>query len=197
MQHIISHIESKYEPLCIVLYGSYADGTFNAQSDFDCLIITQSKDAAHDSSVIDGVQLDLFIHTQSEVDEIDCIPLFDAKVIKDTGNIAAELVQKARNLVANSSKKSNGEKQALRAWLHKMLARAKNDDADGLYRRHWLLTDALEIYFDLRDRFYFGPKKAIAALRHENEAGFALFTAALSGGYDDVAAWVAHVIMEC
>ena len=195
MQNIISYITDKYNPLCIVVYGSYADDTYNPLSDFDCMIIVANKAAAHDTSVVDGVQLDLFIHSTDEVDLIDCTPFFYAKIIKDTNDIAKGLVNKAKSYITNKAKKTILEKDSLKSWLCKMLARAKSDNADGLFRRHWALTDSLEIYFDLRDKFYFGPKKAIATLRNDDVKGFQLFDNTLrSMDYNDFEEWIKHVV---
>ncbi|MBR5774458.1 MAG: nucleotidyltransferase domain-containing protein, partial [Clostridia bacterium] len=37
MEQIIEYINQKYNPISIILYGSYADGTNNLNSDFDSL----------------------------------------------------------------------------------------------------------------------------------------------------------------
>ena len=61
LDEILTYITNKYDPLCILVYGSYAIETNNEFSDFDCMIITKAKTAFHDTSVVNGVQLDLFI----------------------------------------------------------------------------------------------------------------------------------------
>ena len=71
------------------------------------------------------------------------------------------------------------EKRHLRQWSLKMLERAARGDAEGLYRAHWLLTDSLEIYCVMRDRYYFGPKKTIRAIEAQDPAGYALLEGAL------------------
>ena len=57
-QKIITYLKEKYNPLTIALYGSYADGTYNQNSDFDCLIIVKYKDYSHDDHLIDNVYID-------------------------------------------------------------------------------------------------------------------------------------------
>ncbi len=42
-----------------------------------------------------------------------------------------------------------------------MLRRTERGDTEGYYRLHWVLTDSLSIYYDLRGEYYFGPKKAL------------------------------------
>ena len=53
-------------------------------------------------------------------------------------------------------------------WAEKMLRRVEKNDAEGDYRRHWLLKDSLEHYFDRRGMWYLGPKKSMAWLK-END----------------------------
>ena len=52
MNEIITALEAKYHPLGMIVYGSYADGTNNLNSDFDALLLTDSGSELHDSSVI-------------------------------------------------------------------------------------------------------------------------------------------------
>ena len=39
LEKIIEYIKQKYNPLSIILYGSYANGTNNLNSDFDALVL--------------------------------------------------------------------------------------------------------------------------------------------------------------
>ncbi len=42
MNEIITALEAKYHLLGMIVYGSYADGTNNLNSDFDALLLTDS-----------------------------------------------------------------------------------------------------------------------------------------------------------
>ena len=42
MDKIVEYLKGKYESIAIIVYGSYADGTNNANSDFDALVIASS-----------------------------------------------------------------------------------------------------------------------------------------------------------
>jgi hypothetical protein len=77
---------------------------------------------------------------------------------------------------------SQGEAATTRLWLEKMLTRAVKGDAEGDYRRHWLLKDILEIYFVLRGTWYFGPKKSLAMLQDQNPEHFDVFRKAFTPG---------------
>lgn len=63
---IIEYIVNQYEPHTIILYGSYADGSNNTNSDFDALVITDKKCTTHDGNELDGILLDVFIYNTSE-----------------------------------------------------------------------------------------------------------------------------------
>ena len=62
MEQVLKYIREKYNPLSIILYGSYADGTNNLNSDFDALVIVADHEQFHDTSIVDGVPLDVFVY---------------------------------------------------------------------------------------------------------------------------------------
>lgn len=68
MEQIIEYIKQKYSPLTIIVYGSYASGTNNLNSDFDALVISQHHREFHDTSFVNGVQLDVFVYPNSYFD---------------------------------------------------------------------------------------------------------------------------------
>jgi len=199
MERILEHIISAYNPLCVLVYGSFADGTNGEHSDFDCMIITGSKTTSHDASVVGDVQLDLFIHTMDEVNRIDnyddFVQIHDAIIVKDVDGIAEKLKLAVQSHIVDNSVKSEGEKEHLRAWLKKMLTRAEANDTEGRYRHHLALIEGLEIYFVLRDRYYFGPKKAISALAREDKEAYELFDKAMRNvDYQSLKDWIEWVL---
>ncbi len=162
MERILQSIRERYAPLCILVYGSWRNGTNTGNSDFDCLIVVREKALSHDMSVVDGVPLDLFLYTQDEIrtaqDISDFVQLYDALIVQDTDEMGAALVQRVRSYVDGARVTTAEEKAEQRAWLRKMLERTLRGDAEGWYRYHWALVDSLEIYCNQRDQFYFGPK---------------------------------------
>ena len=48
---IIDYLKKTYQPESIIVYGSFADGSANLNSDFDALIIA-GKEKLHDSSFL-------------------------------------------------------------------------------------------------------------------------------------------------
>ena len=61
MKQVIEYIQKNYDPLCLILYGSYADGTNRLNSDFDALVITADHEPFHDTSLVAGIPLDVFV----------------------------------------------------------------------------------------------------------------------------------------
>ncbi len=184
MDAILDYLTNTYHPLAMIGYGSYANGTQNAQSDFDVLLICRSCPCRHDGRVIVGVRLDAVLRTPQEVlDENapqDLITVHDGVVLLENENhIAQGLIDRVRVYAAAHAVRDADEKRHLRQWSLKMLERAARGDAEGLYRAHWLLTDSLEIYCVMRDRYYFGPKKTIRAIEAQDPAGYALLEGAL------------------
>ncbi|MBR5947015.1 MAG: nucleotidyltransferase domain-containing protein, partial [Clostridia bacterium] len=53
------------------------------------------------------------------------------------------------------------------------------DDAEGFYRRHWLLTDSLEVYCDAKGLRYFGSKKTLRLIERTDSVAFRIYSAAL------------------
>lgn len=59
-KRIADSLMREYAPLAMILYGSYADGTADADSDFDALLICDDAPSAPRSDVLHGVRLMLF-----------------------------------------------------------------------------------------------------------------------------------------
>ena len=60
-----------------------------------------------------------------------------------------------------------------------MLARAAVGDAEGNYRRHWLVFDILETWFAFSNLRYHGVKESLKNLEQIDVATFLLFDEAL------------------
>ena len=82
LEKIIEYIKQKYNPLSIILYGSYANGTNNLNSDFDALVISYDHEQFHDTSFVNDIQLDVFVYPASYFDgEFDCNNFIQFSVI--------------------------------------------------------------------------------------------------------------------
>ena len=198
LEQIITYLVQKYTPLSIILYGSYASGTNNLNSDFDALVISSDHQQYHDTAFVDGVQLDVFVYPASHFDGAynceDFVQIFDGKIITDSEDIGKTLQANVRTYLQNRPRKSKDEIQAEIDWCTKMLARVKRNDAEGLFRWHWVLTDSLEIFCDRMQHPYFGPKKALRWMEENHPAAFACYSRALSEfSIASLEAWIAYI----
>ena len=197
---ITDHLTQTYHPLAVIVYGSYADGSVGANSDFDALVITDDV-MKHDTSVIGGTVLDVFVHPvrdfKTGYDPKEYIRLFDGIILTDTDGIADRLIKDVQYNIDNTPAKTTGEIADEVSWCEKMLARTARGDAEGHYRRHWLLTDSAEIYCDVKGLYYHGPKKTLRYMEQNDPRAFRLYSSALAEqGTDSLAAWTAFLKEE-
>lgn len=182
MKEIISYLIEKYHPLTIICYGSYANGTNNQHSDFDALVVADCE-GAHDTSVVTGVQLDVFVYPPSalgpDADARQFVQIFDGNVVLDTGGIGEELKARALAYLHSRPQKTDTEILQNLQWCKKMMARTQRGDIEGLFRWHWLLVDSLEIACDLLHHPYLGPKKSLIWLKENSPALFETYRTAL------------------
>ena len=63
-------------------------------------------------------------------------------------------------------------KEAIQAdvdWCIKMLNRAKRGDFEGMFRWHWVLIDSLEIFCEIVNHPYLGPKKTLKWMEENHQ----------------------------
>ena len=191
---IIDYLTETYHPSGLIVYGSYADGSNNENSDFDALVITDGI-RKHDTSTVGGTVLDVFVYPAatfgSDPDPRDYIQIYDGKIILDHAGTAKRLQERVRAFVDRAPQKTRDEIMGEIAWCEKMLSRTVRGDAEGYYRWHWLLTDSLEIYTDVKGQYYFGPKKTLRMMRQTDAESYRICSQALSDfSRDSLAAWV-------
>ena len=197
MKDIIEYLKREYNPLSSLLYGSYADGTNDESSDFDCMIIVPEKDKNHDGNVIGGVQLDCFIFTEEQVksEDIDAfLTAYDGNILLDNG-IGADLKRRVREYVAEHTVIPDDEKELISSWIKKMIHRMEKNDDEGNMRAVSFMSESLVDYFFLRDMFYFGSKKAIRYVKEQDDEGYALFHEAVTVKSNQaIIKWAEYVI---
>ncbi|MCA6218125.1 nucleotidyltransferase domain-containing protein [Ideonella sp. B7] len=184
-----------------LLYGSLADGSAGPDSDIDLALFAPIAQVRRDARWQQGRPLDVFVHPETVLAQptAEQLCLRGARVLAQRGDEAARFLAQLDALhAAGPHPLAPDEAQVRRVWVTKMLQRLRRGDAEGDYRRHWLLMIALEDYFALRTRWYPGPKKALAWLAREAPDHHALCAAALRPGASDeaIAAWMAAVIEE-
>ena len=192
---IIEALREKYHPLGIAVYGSFADGSNNRNSDFDALLLLPDGETGHDDSVLFGTELDVWLygaaHFAAPYDAEAFLQLHDSVIVEDvTGRLSA-LRAEVNAHIESAPQKTEAENAQSLSWCRKMLQRTERGDAEGCYRLHWLLTDSLSIYYDLRGEYYFGPKKALRRMANTAPDDAAVYERALhEPSPENLAAWI-------
>ena len=194
---ILAYLKDTYQPDAIIAYGSFADGSANKNSDFDALVIAD-KEKTHDSSVIDGIVLDVFIYPsdtfRQNYDPEEFLQVWDGNILLDTNGVAACLQKQVLDYISHIPRKTVEEISQEVRWCEKMLSRTMRGDAEGYYRWHWVLFDSLEIYFDVKGLHYYGPKKALRFLEQTDPEAFRIYTKALREFKREyLSAWISHL----
>lgn len=198
MDTIIEYIKTKYHPSVLIIYGSFADGSNNANSDFDAFAIADAAAELHDGSIVDGTKMDLFVYPEAkfkgETNWADFPQLYEGKIAVDTDGLAEKIVAGVNSCIDSKPKKTHSEKCFSIEWCEKMMSRIPGNDTEGFFRLHWLLVDSLEIYYDLLDITYPGPKKGLRKMSKIDPEGYALYEQALrSSSYDHLKQWTEYL----
>ena len=179
---IVRYLKETYQPNAIMIYGSFADGSANEHSDFDALVMADHE-TTHDSSVIDGVILDVFIYPterfRSEYDPKAFVQVWDGNIVLDKDGMADRLQKQVRSYIESAPRKSAEDIRQEIRWCEKMLLRTTRHDAEGDYRWHWVLVDSLEIYCDIKGLYYHGPKKVLRRMEQTDAEAFQIYAKAL------------------
>ena len=108
-EKIVGYLKKTYQPDAVIVYGSFADGSANLNSDFDALIIA-GKEKAHDSSIVDGVVLDVFVYPaetfSADYDPEEFVQVWDGKIVLDEHGIAGQLKAKVLDYIEHLPKKT-------------------------------------------------------------------------------------------
>lgn len=195
MKKILDYLLQTYNPSSIIIYGSYADGTNNLNSDFDALVISHDQGIQHDMSFVDDVQLDVFVYPESHFDTRynceDFIQIMDGKIILDENNRGKLLKENILAYINSLPKKSKEEIFDNISWCEKMLLRTQRLDVEGMFRWHWVLVDSLEIFCNAVSYFYRGPKKALLWMENNHPNEFCIYKKALSQmDYNSLKNWI-------
>ncbi|MCI6064636.1 hypothetical protein MR818_04525 [bacterium] len=93
-------------------------------SDFDSLVISYDHEQFHDTSFVNGIQLDVFVYPVSYFEgEFDCddfVQIFDGKIIVDSNERGKALQMKVISHMQNRPQKSKAEIDAISLfWTEK------------------------------------------------------------------------------
>ena len=174
-----------------ILYGSRARGDATGASDYDIFAVRSEGEVERDARLFRGAYLDIFIYPEERIREPDesLLQVAGGVVLFQKDRIGDELLRKIGSIDDNGPQRlREDDERARRVWAWKMYARARADDAEGHFRRYWLLTALLEHYFIFRSKWYRGPKASLRWLQRNDAKAFEAFSAALRPGssFDEI-----------
>ena len=168
-----------------ILYGSRAAGNAGPGSDYDVAGFAAIKAVERITGPWRDAYLDIFVHPEERLAtaSADLLHLRGGKVLFEKGGAGTRFLAMLDKLHAEGPERlGESELRARRHWAWKMRDRAASEDAEGDFRRAWLLTALLEDYFHMRGEWYEGPRRSLAHLAATNPQLHAQFEAALRPG---------------
>lgn len=182
LDRAVADLQEKYSPQVIILYGSRARGDATPASDIDIVCfacLAAGAKSIADAREFDGLYLDAWIYPIEAMSATndELLRVADGYCLYDTdGQGAAFLMQLRQRIAQGRSRLSAAEIDHMKRWVEKMLERSSGADVESCYRRYWLAIDLLQIYFDLRGQWYWGPKKSLNWLKAHDAIGYQLFS---------------------
>ena len=191
---ILRYLLQTYQPRAIIVTGSYADGTCNAASDFDCWLIGRdSKRVRHDTSIVNGVELqaEIYPYAYFKGMPLHTLKYFSHAVIAyDPEGLAKKFLDQAQPRLHSFPALSAAQKEQAISYLEKLLHRAASQDAHGDLRGHLLLYQSLEYWCDLTDRVFLGAKKTLRLMEKVDAESAKIYHTALhSFTFEAMQAW--------
>ena len=182
LQDLCAGLIRDFSAHTILLYGSRADGTENAFSDYDVAAFADVPVPKRDTRIVDGHFLDVFIHPEAILRNPtrEHLTLRKSRILAQRGDEASDFLVGLDAIFERGPEPlAADEIEARRTWARKMALRIRRCDMEGNFRRAWLLTALLEDYFCLRGLWYQGPKKSFQLLLASDGATYRAFDEAL------------------
>ena len=179
---IVQDMQAKHGCHTVILYGSRARNEPTNTSDYDIIAIREQGDFMRDCRIFEGFYLDAFIYPEDSIKnpDVSFIRIKDGIVLVQKEKIGETLINKIKSIFQQGAPNTAAwEKVEISTWTKKMLQRAKENDIEGNFRRHWLLHDLLECYFKMRDSWYLGPKESFQWLKTNDPETYSAFEVAL------------------
>lgn len=177
-----NYLIDKYDCHIIMLYGSYARGDYTPESDIDIICFADDTHACNNTEIFHGKQLDVWIYDTERLNNPEeYLHVLNNKILFDSKNKAEGFIKKIDEIYKKGPEKlDEGKKKFYRDWLNKMYNRSLKGDVEGIYRHHWMIKDSLEIYFELKGKWFLGVKNSLKWLQENDEKGYDLFKGAIT-----------------
>ena len=184
LQELALELRDRHGCHTAILYGSHARGDAGTHSDYDAAGFSATRElVVRDTRAWRGTRLDLFVYPAQRLESPDAelLKLRGGVVLFELDGAARRMLERLELLFREGPPRlPPDELAARRQWSRKMLARMTRGDAEGHYRRAWLLTALLEDYFQLRHLWFLGPKEALRWLERNDAVAHVAFEAALA-----------------
>ncbi len=195
MEKIVAYLKEKYRLSSMIVSGDYAEGNIRPDSIFEAIAMGATSPYAHESGVVEGVKLDVLIYPREifygeiALDEFEAA--HEGLVVLDEDGMASWLKRMIAQQIASIPLKPTEALEEALHWCRSMCLRSAQPDAEGLFCRHWLLTDSVEVYSDVCGEPFLSPKKTMSKMaKHDPEAAEIHLRAMGSMNHADLAAWV-------
>lgn len=179
---IVDYLVASYGAHSILLYGSRADGSATADSDYDVAAFAPVENEIRNNQLIDGAFWDVFVYPEELLlsPTKEYLKLRGSQILVQESTKARDFLTGLDDLFDAGPAALSEQEVAVRVqWAEKMLARIQRNDIEGNYRRAWLLTTLLEDYFEFRQIWYQGPKKSFIWMKEHAPQDFMVFERAL------------------
>lgn len=195
MEKIIAYLKEKYRLSSMIVSGDYAEGSIKADSVFEAIAMGATSPYAHETAAVDGVKLDVLIYPREifygeiALDEFESA--HEGLVVLDEDGMGSWLKRMVAQQIASIPLKPREAVADSLHWCRSMAARAAETDAEGLFCRHWLLTDSVEVYSDVCGQPFLSPKKTMSKMaKSDPEAAEIHLRAMGSMDHASLMAWV-------
>jgi hypothetical protein len=190
LDRIVQELSASYQAHTILLYGSRADGSAGASSDYDIAAFGAVTQPVRVARLEGGDYLDVFVYPDAVLlhPSEEYLHLRGSNVLVHRGPQAESFLRGLDEVFrAGPAPLPPDEVAARKVWAHKMVARMGRRDPEGNYRRAWLLQALLQDYFQIRGRWYEGPKKALRWLAQVEPSVYSAFCAAFEPAASEAA----------
>lgn len=173
---LVEKIKKEYRCKTIILYGSYADGTYIETSDLNIVCFAEVENMITDTSIFGGIQLDLWVYPMDCLNGYETLgKLYEGRILYEVDNIGSKLLEKIKTHVEREFEVSKEEIERLKSWCYKIINRIAVGDIEGNYRKVWLMNDLLPIYFQMKKKWFLGPKKSLRWLEENDKKMYLMF----------------------
>ncbi len=195
MEKIIAYLKEKYRLSSMIVSGDYAEGAVHDGSVFEAIAMGATSPYAHETETVEGVKLDVLVYPREifygeiALDEFE--QAHEGLVVLDDDGMGSWLKRMIAQQIASIPLKPDEAVADALHWCEAMAERAKNADAEGLFCRHWLLTDSVEVYSDVCGLPFLSPKKTMSKMAKNDPEAAEVHLRALSGmDAESLNAWV-------